>query len=141
MQPKITTRTLVLDLDRFDAAFPHPLFAQLSVIGPHAVLLAIGAQPLPFALMQDAAVAMPRPNAGPVATRLSTSASASLALAARLSKRYASQVFLSLDLSSLAGAGGGPASADRAMLPLEKALLAQLDQVLDRSRPAALPPS
>lgn len=59
MQTKITTRTLVLDLDRFDAAFAQPLFAQLSVIGPNALLLAVGGQPLPFALMHDAAVAMP----------------------------------------------------------------------------------
>ncbi|GAA5987620.1 hypothetical protein JCM10908_007139 [Rhodotorula pacifica] len=132
VEPKITTQTLVLDVDRFDAAFQQPLFAQLSVIGPDAVLLAIGGQPTPFALMTDAAVAMPRPNALPAATSLSTSASGSLPLATRLSKRYAAQIFLSLDLSSLSDASTGPGASDRAMLPLEKALLVQLDQVLER---------
>ncbi|POY75726.1 hypothetical protein BMF94_1349 [Rhodotorula taiwanensis] len=134
----MTTRTLVLDLDRYDAAYSQPLLAQVTVIGPDAVWLAIGGQPAPFSLMQDTAVAMPRPGAvAPAATSLTSSAPASLALASRLSKRYASQVFLSLDLSSLADATTGSASSDRAMLPLEKALLVQLDQVLERRRTTA----
>ncbi|KWU43198.1 hypothetical protein RHOSPDRAFT_35203 [Rhodotorula sp. JG-1b] len=141
--PKITTRSLLLELDRFDAAFDHLFVAQFSVIGPNALWIAVGAAVQPFSLMADTAVAMPRRGntVPPAATSLSTSTSASLALAARLSKRYASQVFLSLDLSSLADAGGGPASSDRAMLPLEKALIAQLDQVLERPTRTAAPPS
>ncbi|GAA5972456.1 hypothetical protein JCM8115_002212 [Rhodotorula mucilaginosa] len=145
VQPKVTTQTLLLELDRFDAAFDQLFVAQLSVIGPNALWLAVGAAAQqPFSLMADTAVAMPRPGntVPPAATSLSTSTSASLALAARLSKRYASQVFLSLDLSSLADAGGGPASSDRAMLPLEKALIAQLDQVLERpTRRTTAPPA
>lgn len=141
--PKIATQTLLLELDRFDAAFDQLFVAQLSVIGPNALWIAVGAAAQPFALMADTAVAMPRPGntVPPAFTSLSISTSASLALAARLSKRYASQVFLSLDLSSLADAGGGPASSDRAMLPLEKALIAQLDQVLERPRRTTAPPS
>ncbi|BGP55915.1 hypothetical protein JCM8202v2_003522 [Rhodotorula sphaerocarpa] len=136
----MSSRTLVLELERFDAAFTHPLFAQLDQLGDKACLVAIGSLPGPSMLMHDAAVALPRlgsssSSAAPAgATSISSSASASLSLSARLAKRYASQVFLSLDLSSLADAAGGPASSDRALIPLEKALVQQLDQVLERRR-------
>ncbi|GJN90968.1 hypothetical protein Rhopal_003982-T1 [Rhodotorula paludigena] len=134
-EPRVHTHTLVLDLSRFDPAFAQPLFASLSLLSPAAAVLAVGAQPLPFAFAQDTSVAMPRPNAPPAATSISKSASASLALSSRLAKRYHAQIFLSLDLSSLGDGGGGPATADRAMLPMEKALIVALDQVLPRKRP------
>lgn len=50
-------------------------------------------------------------------------------------KRYTSQVFLTLDLASLAQGAGGPAAADRAVVPMEKALVAELDKVLERRKP------
>ena len=58
-------------------------------------------------------------------------ASPRLALAA---KRYTSQVFLTLDLASLADGAGGPSAADRAAVPMEKALVAELDKVLERRK-------
>lgn len=57
--PKIATQTLLLELDRFDAAFDQLFVAQLSVIGPNALWIAVGAAAQPFALMADTAVAMP----------------------------------------------------------------------------------
>ena len=57
--PKITTRSLLLELDRFDAAFDHLFVAQLSVIGPNALWIAVGAAVQPSSLMADTAVAMP----------------------------------------------------------------------------------
>lgn len=56
--PQVTTRTLLLELDRFDAAFDQLFVAQLSVIGPNALWIAVGAAQ-PFSLMADTAVAMP----------------------------------------------------------------------------------
>lgn len=75
VQPKVTTQTLLLELDRFDAAFDQLFVAQLSVIGPNALWLAVGAAAQqPFSLMADTAVAMPvspsrSPYAPPLASR------------------------------------------------------------------------
>ncbi|BGP16744.1 hypothetical protein JCM10213_006511 [Rhodosporidiobolus nylandii] len=136
-EPRITTQTLVLDLAPLDPAFQQPLFAHLSLLAPAdnaSAMLFVGGQPLPFSMARDASVAMPRPGAPPSATSLSKSNSTSLSLSSRLAKRYNRQFFLSLDLSSL---GDGAASAaDRAMLPLEKALVVQLDKVLGRKKAA-----
>ncbi|BGP48718.1 hypothetical protein JCM10450v2_004594 [Rhodotorula kratochvilovae] len=134
-EPSVQTHTLPLDLFPFDAAFTAPLFCALTLLGPNAVLVAVGGQPLPFAFASDASVAMPRPNAPPAGTSLGNSASSSLSLSTRLARRYNSQVFLSLDLSSLGDGGGGAATADRAMVPMEKALVVALDTVLERRRP------
>lgn len=56
--PGVTLHTLPLDLSRFDAAFSSPLFAQLTVLGPGAAMLAVGGQPLPFAWARDISVAL-----------------------------------------------------------------------------------
>ncbi|BGO99991.1 hypothetical protein RTG_00012 [Rhodotorula toruloides ATCC 204091] len=133
--PGITLHTLPLDLSRFDAAFSSPLFAQLTVLGPGVAMLAVGGQPPPFAWARDTSVALPRPNGPPAATTLSKGSSASLTLSSRLAKRYSTQFFLSLDLSSLASdSTAGPASAERAILPLERALVEALDTVLERKK-------
>ncbi|GAA6052222.1 hypothetical protein JCM3770_000804 [Rhodotorula araucariae] len=128
-EPSVQTHTLSLDLFQFDRAFPSPLFCALTLLGDGACLVAVGGEPLPFAWQRDASVAIPRPNAAPAATSLANSASSSLALSQRLARRYNSQVFLSLDLSSLAD------RADRAMVPMEKALVQALDTVLERKKP------
>lgn len=59
VSPRMSSRTLVLELERFDAAFTHPLFAQLDQLGDKACLVAIGSLPGPSMLMHDAAVALP----------------------------------------------------------------------------------
>ncbi|GAA5918387.1 hypothetical protein JCM6882_002791 [Rhodosporidiobolus microsporus] len=138
--PRIHTHSLVLDLPALDPAFTQPLFAHLSLLSSPtptggaagSAMLFVGGAPLPFAMSRDASVAMARPNGLPAATSLSKTNSASLALSTRLAKRYAHQIFLSLDLSSFSD--GGAATADRAMLPLEKALVVELDKVLERRR-------
>ncbi|TNY18786.1 hypothetical protein DMC30DRAFT_418538 [Rhodotorula diobovata] len=133
--PTVHTHTLTLDLFPFDRAFAQPLFASLVVLAKGAVLVSVGGpDPLPFSWAKDSSVAMPRPNGPPSATSLGN-ASASTTLAARLAKRYTSQVFLTLDLASLAQGAGGPAAADRAVVPMEKALVAELDKVLERRKP------
>ncbi|GAA5973791.1 hypothetical protein JCM11641_003159 [Rhodosporidiobolus odoratus] len=136
VQPQITTQTLLLDLPALDPAIQHPLFAQLSLLAPgdaSTVMLAIGGAPLPFAMARDSSVAITRPGAPPSATSLSKSNSASLALSTRLSKRYNRQIFLSLDLSSLGE--GAVGSTDRAAVPMERALIVELDKVLGRKKP------
>ncbi|GAA5857886.1 hypothetical protein JCM8547_006017 [Rhodosporidiobolus lusitaniae] len=136
VEPCARTHSLVLDLPALDPAFQLPLFAHLSLLAPDgAALLHIGGQPLPFAFARDASVAMPRPNGPPAATSLSKSNSASLALSARLAKRYSRQLFLTLDLSSLGDGAAG--SADRAMQPMEKALIVELDKLLERKKPVS----
>ncbi|GAA5856869.1 hypothetical protein JCM9279_007024 [Rhodotorula babjevae] len=132
-EPSVKAHTLVLDLFPFDAAFSQPLFASVLVLSKGAVLVSVGGQPLPFAFAKDSSVAMPRPNAPPSATSLGH-ASSSTSLAARLAKRYTSQVFLTLDLASLADGAAGPSAADRAAMPMEKALVAELDKLLERRK-------
>ncbi|GAA5844639.1 hypothetical protein JCM11251_002132 [Rhodosporidiobolus azoricus] len=146
VEPRIRTHSLVLDLPSLDPAFTQPLFAHLSILNSTStptgargaggsVMLFVGGAPLPFAMSRDASVAMQRPNGPPAATSLSKTNSASLALSGRLAKRYGQQVFLSLDLSSLGD--GGAATADRAMMPMERALIVELDKVLERKRAVA----
>ncbi|GAA6032284.1 hypothetical protein JCM8097_008098 [Rhodosporidiobolus ruineniae] len=128
--PRTQVHTLVLDLSSSDAAFTAPLFAQLLLLAPDnstgTAILTLGGAPLPFAMARDASVAVPRPNTVPSATSLSSTSSHSHSLSIRLAKRYARQFFLSLDLSSL-----GP-EGDRALGAMEKALVVELDKVLER---------
>jgi hypothetical protein len=51
---------------------------------------------------------------------------------AETAKRYGRQIFLSLDLSSLGDGAGG--AAERAMQPMERALVIELDKVLERKK-------
>ncbi|ORY89828.1 hypothetical protein BCR35DRAFT_329175 [Leucosporidium creatinivorum] len=122
--PQIVTRTLTLELD--DPALPI-FFAQLTSLRD-SLLINLGSNPLPFSIANDLSCAMPRPTGPATSTAVSKSASSSLSLSAKLSKRYKRQVFLSLDLSSCAGGQGG--STDHVLLPLERALLKQLDPVV-----------
>ncbi|GAA5963770.1 hypothetical protein JCM21900_000825 [Sporobolomyces salmonicolor] len=131
VQPQITSRTLVLDLNH--PAVPTPLYAQLNSLRD-SLMLFVGAPPTPFAMSKDSSVAMVRPNGPPASTSLSKTSSASLSLSARLSRRYQRQVFLSLDLSSLAdSAGGSNGAPDVFMVPMERALIQELDTLFKKS--------
>ncbi|KAM0789491.1 hypothetical protein ACM66B_000311 [Microbotryomycetes sp. NB124-2] len=146
-QPRINVQTIWLECDAQEQL---PQFVAHVTLMRDSAIVNVGAPEQGIAISQDWSCAMPprttATHAQPgSATSLSTNATAtannlSLGLAAKLGKsldrgytprRYKQQIYLSLDLSSLARPGQ---THDWAMPTIETALVKALDKVLKEHR-------